>query len=826
MKIKYMTIRKNVFIFFEMFLLLLGALAYCLSAPPTQAAEAIPQDNWTLKYVDSEELIGENGAAINAFDGDANTIWHTKWHNGSDPQPHEIQIDLGDSYNVTGFRYLPRQDGVNHGRIKDYEFYTSADGNNWNLVLTGTFINNAFEQEALFAQEEKGVKYIKLKTLSAHNNNPWTSMAEINLLSASAQVNSGGLWGQYTKKGWCKYRYEEFKSLSIENINFKSFSFNPLEFHNSFDGILLSRAGRIPFIDCALVKWKGAIYADKTGDYDFRVDMNGHQQYSFLIDNESLFSGSSDKSGVRNLTAGWHSIYIETYVYANSLNSKFQVYWTPPGESEEIIPADNLNHKFWANNKIIIPETGKAKINYVAAGVGTTKAIEEGTDPVIEIDMPVADLGDILKDEVWITWFSRNKLINKDITITNNNTTISRSITGTELKTEQGLKLSYPGMKAKIPAVLIDDNGTGKLSFSFSGLGESGAEENGIGIIVPYKDLNMPKGQIVLKMYSASAHRGIAPAFVFPLGEDMDKGNIQPLFFLDDGETKSSAWFRPNYLMMLSGSGSMPDETAVLKDMPGAKMIVPESNPHDRSNDNTWYPNYGREGRQFDVISPNYKPNQWSGKDTIYVGNDDGKINPISIPPTHTWIAFQYYGTGFAEDGITYHRSGESGSISGGGLFSTLNDSEDNHTLTVTVVGNGNVSSDLAGINCPGDCSGLYDSSTSIVLTATANAGSEFSGWSGGNCSGTGNCTITMDEDKTVTATFITPVVNGTCGSAIDTPSCSAPSENLCATGNVSVGGVSEASNKWKWVCEGSGGGANASCETEKRCYNWTEVAP
>ncbi|WP_419470366.1 discoidin domain-containing protein [Candidatus Kuenenia sp.] len=142
---------------------------------------AIPKTGWSLKYVDSQELVGENGAAVNAFDGNTGTIWHTKWFGGSDPIPHEIQINLGAVYNVSGFRYLPRQDGGVNGRIKQWEFYVSADGTNWgSAVATGTFVNNATEKEVSFAQ--KTGQYVRLRALSEVNNNPWSSMAEITVL--------------------------------------------------------------------------------------------------------------------------------------------------------------------------------------------------------------------------------------------------------------------------------------------------------------------------------------------------------------------------------------------------------------------------------------------------------------------------------------------------------------------------------------------------------------------------------------------------------------------------------------------------------------------
>jgi hypothetical protein len=67
--------------------------------------------------------------------------------------------------------------------------------------------------------------------------------------------------------------------------------------------------------------------------------------------------------------------------------------------------------------------------------------------------------------------------------------------------------------------------------------------------------------------------------------------------------------------------------------------------------------------------------------------------------------------------------------------------------------GSGTVTSSPAGINCGATCSHAFDGGTSVTLTATPAAGSTFSGWSGA-CSGTGTCNLTMNQVKTVTATF------------------------------------------------------------------------
>jgi len=77
-------------------------------------------------------------------------------------------------------------------------------------------------------------------------------------------------------------------------------------------------------------------------------------------------------------------------------------------------------------------------------------------------------------------------------------------------------------------------------------------------------------------------------------------------------------------------------------------------------------------------------------------------------------------------------------------------------TLSLIEAGNGRgtVTSLPAGINCQADCMENYSKDTSVVITALADSGSRFTGWSGGGCMGTGTCTVRMDEAKTVTATF------------------------------------------------------------------------
>ena len=69
-------------------------------------------------------------------------------------------------------------------------------------------------------------------------------------------------------------------------------------------------------------------------------------------------------------------------------------------------------------------------------------------------------------------------------------------------------------------------------------------------------------------------------------------------------------------------------------------------------------------------------------------------------------------------------------------------------TLTITAPANGSVVANTAPVN------GTYNDGTALELTATPTSGYLFAGWSG-DASGTSNpLSLTMDADKTVTATF------------------------------------------------------------------------
>jgi len=144
----------------------------------------VSQNAWKLISVDSEETSAEDDRGTNAFDGLSSTFWHSKYTGGSVPLPHEIQIDLGATYNLTGMSYLPRQDGNPNGTVGQYEFYASTDSANWGTAIkTGTFASDATEKVISFSSTS--ARYIRFRALSESQGKAYTAVAELNVVGSA-----------------------------------------------------------------------------------------------------------------------------------------------------------------------------------------------------------------------------------------------------------------------------------------------------------------------------------------------------------------------------------------------------------------------------------------------------------------------------------------------------------------------------------------------------------------------------------------------------------------------------------------------------------------
>lgn len=74
--------------------------------------------------------------------------------------------------------------------------------------------------------------------------------------------------------------------------------------------------------------------------------------------------------------------------------------------------------------------------------------------------------------------------------------------------------------------------------------------------------------------------------------------------------------------------------------------------------------------------------------------------------------------------------------------------------LSASGAGSGLVTSQFSGIECSDACQAELPAGAEVTLSANADPDSVFAGWSGGGCSGSGECVVEMSEAKSVEAEF------------------------------------------------------------------------
>ncbi|HVI45706.1 MAG TPA: alpha-L-fucosidase [Chitinophaga sp.] len=119
--------------------------------------------------------------AARAIDGNPATVYRSE----AAAYPHELQVDLGESLVLKGFRYTPPTDQPN-GIIYGYAFYVSQDGKNWGgPVATGQFANirnNPIPQQVSFTPAQ--ARYIRLVALTpAGEGDKQAAVAELEVIT-------------------------------------------------------------------------------------------------------------------------------------------------------------------------------------------------------------------------------------------------------------------------------------------------------------------------------------------------------------------------------------------------------------------------------------------------------------------------------------------------------------------------------------------------------------------------------------------------------------------------------------------------------------------
>jgi alpha-L-fucosidase len=119
--------------------------------------------------------------AYSILDGNTSTVWYQR---DGKKMPVDLVIDLGNLYNVSGFKYLPDQNKWSSGIITNYRFYISVDNKEWKLVSEGEFPNiknNPLIQIKKFAPAM--ARYIKLCALKNTSGDDVAGYAEVDVIT-------------------------------------------------------------------------------------------------------------------------------------------------------------------------------------------------------------------------------------------------------------------------------------------------------------------------------------------------------------------------------------------------------------------------------------------------------------------------------------------------------------------------------------------------------------------------------------------------------------------------------------------------------------------
>jgi photosystem II stability/assembly factor-like uncharacterized protein len=161
----------------------------CPSVETCDNPARLAKTDWKVIGFDSEE-VNDPGRATMAIDNNLGTIWHTRWSTGNDPYPHFIYLDLGRKYKLFEFVYLPRQDGGENGRVKDYELYISDKLNDWGTTIAKGSFENSASPKVVKIPEGKTGRYIHFRALSEVNGNPWASAAELDFIGCYTDITA------------------------------------------------------------------------------------------------------------------------------------------------------------------------------------------------------------------------------------------------------------------------------------------------------------------------------------------------------------------------------------------------------------------------------------------------------------------------------------------------------------------------------------------------------------------------------------------------------------------------------------------------------------
>lgn len=162
-----------------------------MSSPASSGKYDLPTAGMTATAGTQQATTGNEGPASNLLDGDAATIWHSKYSSPAATLPDFwVSVDMGSAKEVSALRYLPRSTG-NNGTITKYKIEASTDGTSWTTVVeSGTFAGSSDWQTATF--DKVTARYIRLTALATLPSNNFASGAELRLCRPVNLQSDGG----------------------------------------------------------------------------------------------------------------------------------------------------------------------------------------------------------------------------------------------------------------------------------------------------------------------------------------------------------------------------------------------------------------------------------------------------------------------------------------------------------------------------------------------------------------------------------------------------------------------------------------------------------
>lgn len=287
---------------------------------PTDGMDKVKGIGGIIAATANSEETSQGNAAVYAFDGDTNTIWHSAWNNPNQ-FPYHITAKYLNPTTFTKLTYLPRQTEEN-GIITKYRILTSLDGVSFTEVATGTWVKDKTEKTVTFTPTL--AKYVRLEVPQGGGTNGFASASEIKLFEAPQPVTtylSDIDWFSATA-GWGTVQKDRSVDGNTLKLNDKTYA-KGLGTHANSEIVYKLNGQYTSF--AALV------------GVDSEVGSVGTVEFQVLVDNQVVFS-----SGVMNKNTAAKEVNVNV-----SGKNELKLIVTDGGDGI------NSDHADWVNARLI-----------------------------------------------------------------------------------------------------------------------------------------------------------------------------------------------------------------------------------------------------------------------------------------------------------------------------------------------------------------------------------------------------------------------------------------------------------------------------------------